>query len=122
MSLETKIITDYWHKYYCDKVCTLCGNSGFIDTHGVKSNVGIKVGRLNYCICPNGQQYRRRKIMETIRYKTIQQKEIVLLDNKIVGAIKQVKGGWQYFPKGSKTGGVIYCELSHCKYTLLPEK
>lgn len=33
---------------------------------------------------------------------------IVKLDRKIVGTIKKVDAGWQYFPKGKKTGGEIF--------------
>jgi hypothetical protein len=52
------IITAYWIKFYCTTVCTLCGNSGVIDTTGVHSNAGVAVGRRNWCICPNGQASR----------------------------------------------------------------
>lgn len=31
----------------------------------------------------------------------------VELDGKVVGNIKKVAGGWQYFPKGKKIGGEI---------------
>jgi hypothetical protein len=48
------VIIDYWLENYCDEVCTLCGNSGVIDTRGVTAPNGGKVGRLNWCICPNG--------------------------------------------------------------------
>jgi len=37
----------------------LCGNSGVIDTTGVRTAAGILVGRKNLCICPNGQWMRR---------------------------------------------------------------
>lgn len=55
-------ITDYWLKYYLDKetsFCSLCGQSGIINTEGAHSPAGVKVGRLNYCICPNGQSLRK---------------------------------------------------------------
>ena len=55
------IITRYWLKYYADGCCTLCGNKGYIDTTGTKTPAGITVGRLNYCICPNGQIMRKHK-------------------------------------------------------------
>ena len=51
-------VTEYWLEHYATDVCTLCGNHGVIDTRGVKSPNGIDVGRLNYCICPNGQALR----------------------------------------------------------------
>lgn len=52
-------VTRYWLRYYCDGVCTLCGNSGQIDTTGVKAPTGRAVGRRQFCICPNGQTQRR---------------------------------------------------------------
>jgi hypothetical protein len=54
-------ITDYWMKYYTTAHCTLCGNHGIIDTTGVKTPNGKEVGRINFCICPNGQALRRVK-------------------------------------------------------------
>jgi hypothetical protein len=59
--VEPSAITDYWYKYYFDHHCTLCGNSGRIDTRGVRTAAGIPVGRVNYCICPNGQALRPAK-------------------------------------------------------------
>ena len=53
------IVTRYWLDYYVDQHCTLCGNSGRIDTRGVMTAAGIEVGRLNLCICPNGQAMRQ---------------------------------------------------------------
>jgi hypothetical protein len=45
-----KVIDDYWlDKYNNGVFCTLCGNSGVIDTRNTASS------RLNWCICPNGQ-------------------------------------------------------------------
>lgn len=45
-------------------------------------------------------------------------KIVVKLDKKIIGEIKKVDGGFQYFPKGSKTGGDIFITLNKCKYSL----
>lgn len=42
----------------------------------------------------------------------------VKLEGKIVGAIKQVKGGFQYFPKGSKNGGEVFPLLRDCVRSL----
>ena len=54
------VLSDYWSEYYVEhNHCSLCGNSGRIDTRGVKTAVGISVGRVNYCICPNGQALRK---------------------------------------------------------------
>lgn len=35
-------------------VCGLCGNSGVLDTRGVRSPLGVECGVVAYCICPNG--------------------------------------------------------------------
>jgi hypothetical protein len=55
MTVNTELITDYWWKFYHAEHCTLCGNSGIIDTRGVRTRAGVEVGRINFCICPNGQ-------------------------------------------------------------------
>lgn len=48
-------VEDYWLRHYTSNHCTLCGNTGVIDTRGVRTNAGFPTGRLNWCICPNGQ-------------------------------------------------------------------
>ena len=52
------LITRYWARYYATGLCTLCANIGIIDTRGIKTPAGTEVGRLNWCICPNGQLLR----------------------------------------------------------------
>ncbi len=42
----------------------------------------------------------------------------VRLDGKIVGSIKQVRGGYQYFPKGSMTGGETFTSVQAVKLSL----
>jgi len=32
----------------------------------------------------------------------------VLLDGRVVGEIRKVNGGYQYFPKGQKVGGEVF--------------
>jgi hypothetical protein len=61
MRAKHYIVTNYWLEFYCDQHCTLCGNRGWIDTRGVKTPAGFSVGRMNYCICPNGQALRKAK-------------------------------------------------------------
>ncbi len=70
-----KAITDYWDKYYLTEeetilegvkysysMCSLCGNQGIIDTRTTAiSPKGNYLGRLNFCICPNGQALRKRE-------------------------------------------------------------
>lgn len=53
-----QIVQDWAMKHYFDQHCTLCGNSGVINTRGVHTAAGVHVGRLNWCICPNGMQLR----------------------------------------------------------------
>ncbi len=57
-----KTITRYWLAHYANGIsglCSLCGNSGEIDTRGTAiSGAGINAGRVNFCICPNGQTMR----------------------------------------------------------------
>lgn len=56
---ENKAVTDYWLEHYVNRhMCSLCGNSGRIDTRGVRTAAGHEVGRINFCICPNGQALR----------------------------------------------------------------
>lgn len=54
-------LTDYWRKHYATDHCTLCGNRGIIDTSSAITAAGLRVGRTNYCICPNGQAMRKAK-------------------------------------------------------------
>jgi len=56
-----KELVEYWLKNYCTEHCTICGNTGIIDSRGVKTAAGYEVGRLNYCICPNGLALREQK-------------------------------------------------------------
>jgi hypothetical protein len=46
------------------------------------------------------------------------QEQTVRLDKKIVGKIKHVTDGFQYFPKGSKTGGAVFSNRRHCQLSL----
>jgi hypothetical protein len=65
-----KAITDYWDKYYVTTedagdgpyhMCSLCANQGTIDTRqSAISPRGNKLGRINFCICPNGQALRKQ--------------------------------------------------------------
>lgn len=43
----------------------------------------------------------------------------VYLDKKRVGTIKQVIGGFAYFPKGQREGGSVFPELHQVKLSLL---
>lgn len=60
MKPKSEKVVDYWYAYYQDGHCTLCGNLGWIDSRGVKTPAGVEVGRVNWCICPNGQAIRHQ--------------------------------------------------------------
>lgn len=59
---QKKAISDYWAAHYvCNEtnLCSLCGNNGTINTSlTAVSPAGVNAGRLNFCICPNGQVQR----------------------------------------------------------------
>lgn len=55
-----QVLEDYWLKYAATMHCTICGNCGIIDSRGVSTAAGYVVGRLNWCICPNGQTMREQ--------------------------------------------------------------
>lgn len=42
----------------------------------------------------------------------------VKLDGKISGEIRFTGEGWQYFPKGQKTGGEIFKTITLCQKSL----
>jgi hypothetical protein len=55
---DDKLIS-YWIKHYVVKGhCSLCGNNGVIDTTGITTPAGVRVGKKSYCICPNGLAWR----------------------------------------------------------------
>ena len=57
---ENVAVTRYWLEHYLGRnVCALCGNSGRLDTtQSARSPRGESVGRVHYCLCPNGQAMR----------------------------------------------------------------
>jgi hypothetical protein len=42
----------------------------------------------------------------------------VKLDGKVVGEIKRLSNGWQYYPINAKFGGMIFDTLVECKRSL----
>ena len=71
-------ITTYWRIYYAEEHCTLCGNHGIIDSRGLCTPAGVAVGRLNYCICPNGQAMREQGA-DMERYATEHMPQVVVI-------------------------------------------
>ena len=59
ITTKSEAVTDYWSEYYsAEGLCSICGNTGVLDTRGTKTPAGVEVGRVNFCICPNGQALR----------------------------------------------------------------
>lgn len=59
--MPSETLTNFWHAFFVKKgMCSLCGNSGLIDTRGATTAAGVVVGDVHYCICPNGQVRRER--------------------------------------------------------------
>lgn len=46
---------ELWLEFIVDNLCSLCGNKGVIDTHGIRTPANYECGALHYCICPNGR-------------------------------------------------------------------
>lgn len=64
MRVKHYLVTNYWMEFYVsdNHHCSLCGNHGWIDTRGIRTPAGVKCGKINYCICPNGQIMRKLRI------------------------------------------------------------
>lgn len=60
--------------------------------------------------------------MITYKQKQIGDRITVLLDGKIIGHIVTRTDGFQYMPKGSKTGGEILKSVSAVKKSLETEE
>lgn len=72
-----KALSDFWVENFVNgHHCSLCGNSGIIDTRGTAvTGAAIKSGRLNWCICPNGMAIRSNaggKTPEDLGHKSVQ--------------------------------------------------
>ncbi len=60
--MSDEAITAYWQAHYASDHCTLCGNWGIIDSRASAiTPAGVRVGRLNFCICPNGTSLREQQ-------------------------------------------------------------
>jgi hypothetical protein len=57
--MVTEALKEYWLANCATLHCTICGNVGIIDSRGVATPAGEPCGRLNWCICPNGQVMRK---------------------------------------------------------------
>lgn len=69
LSLVEDIINDsvdeYWQEHYVHPTvgfCVLCGNTGIIDTTltAIPPNGTPSVGGKHFCVCPNGQNFRKQ--------------------------------------------------------------
>jgi hypothetical protein len=53
-------LTEVWLRELHDGLCSLCGNSGLVDTRSTAiSPTGQRVGRVHACVCPNGRSLLR---------------------------------------------------------------
>jgi hypothetical protein len=60
MQAFLKLLSDFWLEYYTNNGhCSLCGNTGMIDTSNATTAAGMPTGRLNWCMCPNGLALRK---------------------------------------------------------------
>lgn len=50
-----------WEEFIYKNMCSLCGNWGWIDSRHIKTPAGLECGQINYCICPNGREMKKRK-------------------------------------------------------------
>lgn len=58
-----KFLGDFWYRFYLHNgLCSLCGNTGIVDTSDVTSPVNTPCGRKNLCICPNGIALREQGV------------------------------------------------------------
>jgi hypothetical protein len=60
---ENKAVTKYWLEHYVQNgLCSLCANVGLVDTRYAPRSRSVRppawTGRVNFCICPNGQALR----------------------------------------------------------------
>lgn len=53
-------VDDYWKEHYMKYgMCSLCGQTGRVDTRGLRTPAGVEVGRMNWCLCANGRAMRQ---------------------------------------------------------------
>ncbi len=60
--------------------------------------------------------------MSNIIFVKVPESYVVKLDGKVVGVIKGAHvpgiGGWQYWPKGSKSPSLVFYNLADCQNSL----
>lgn len=52
-------VSDLWLEFMVGGMCSLCGQSGIIDTRGIRTPAKFECGGLHYCICPNGRALKK---------------------------------------------------------------
>lgn len=65
MSEENELVlTKVWKdEFVKGKYCSLCGNTGIIDTRGRKiCYTNVEFGRVSFCICPMGRATKRNRV------------------------------------------------------------
>jgi hypothetical protein len=51
---------ELWLEFLSNNLCSLCGQTGVIDTRGIRTPAHVECGGLHYCICPNGRALKAR--------------------------------------------------------------
>lgn len=55
-----KLLSEIWkEEYQTLGFCIICDNSGIIDTRD-KVFAGYSIGRISFCICPNGRIMKKK--------------------------------------------------------------
>lgn len=98
--------------------CAVCEITGKrLGLVGVKRDSKFRAAK--YETCAGSMQNTRAQISGVVVNPTSKPgKFTVKLDGKTAGEIRSVKGGWQYFPKGQKTGGAVFPHFEDCEQSL----
>ena len=77
-------VRSYWMTHYVNKdgLCSLCGNTGYVETVDIKSTGALThchsdktQGNKIYCFCPNGQGYRAKNSVYDETAKHLEDKD-----------------------------------------------
>lgn len=49
--------SELWVEFLHHNLCGLCGNTGVVDTIGLRTPAGVHCGVVRACICPNGRMW-----------------------------------------------------------------
>lgn len=71
-----------WFEFINKNVCGLCGNSGFIDTRGVKNPLGVECGIRSFCICPNGRVFKKQKEVFSTGHESVMERVLAFIESQ----------------------------------------